>query len=272
MLGDDFAHSREKAKPVTLVDHWILARLASAQKTIDTSMAHYRVGEAFDTAYHTVWDDVADWYIEASKTTPNKQLLAYILRYILVMVHPFAPFVTETIWQTLPWVGDGVLMAEQRPVTLKHTVKSAKAFADIQAIITEARYITTVLQAPRSSLYYSNSKLIAENSELIKKLAKLARVGEVESGRGLHLTETSQDCWLDIDLHTAKLYITKLRVAKEEKQIVIERLEQRLANKGYMQKAPKAVVEQTKNQLKAERELLAKLDTEITTFHTLSQA
>ena len=66
----------------------------------------YRFSEAYDTLYHFVWDDLADWYIEASKAEPNKQLLAYLLETVLILAHPFAPFVTETIWQTLAWEGD----------------------------------------------------------------------------------------------------------------------------------------------------------------------
>ena len=57
--------------------------------------------EAYDTLYHFVWDDFADWYIEASKVLPNSGLLAKCLAQIVKLAHPFAPFVTETLWQAL---------------------------------------------------------------------------------------------------------------------------------------------------------------------------
>ena len=63
-------------------------------------MQNYRFAEASETVYHTIWSTVADWYIEASKTQENPELLAWVLETCLKITHPFAPFVTETIWQT----------------------------------------------------------------------------------------------------------------------------------------------------------------------------
>ena len=84
---------RADPKPLTSADHWILTKLGSASKLITKALNEYRVGEAYETLYHFVWDDFADWYIEASKTTPNKGLLAYVLESSLKLAHPFAPFV-----------------------------------------------------------------------------------------------------------------------------------------------------------------------------------
>lgn len=267
LLGDEF--SRENAKPQSLADHWVLQRLADAQRSVDTSMASYRIGEAFDTVYHAIWDDVADWYIEASKTNPNKQLLASVLEFILKLAHPFAPFVTETIWQTLTWTGDSLLMSELKPILPAHDTKRASDFAEIQTIVSEIRYITTALEVHGAGLYFKKNSLLVENATLIKKLARLANVAEVEAGRGMHLTSTKQDCWLDIDLATAQRYVVKLKVLKLEREASIERLEARLSNKAYTDKAPSHVVQQTKDQLKDEQALLAKLETELATFSSM---
>lgn len=270
VLGDDF--SRENCKPETLADHWVLQQLATAQRSVDKSMASYRIGEAFDTVYHTIWDDVADWYIESSKTNPNKQVLATVLEFILTLAHPFAPFATETIWQTLPWTGDSMLIAAERPKVPAHDEKHAENFAELQKIVTEIRYIVTALDVRGAALYFKKSNLLTENAALIKKLTRLSNVAEVEAGRGMHLTGTKLDCWLDIDLATAQRYVVKLKVSKLEKEAAIERLQARLDNKSYTSKAPAAVIQQTKDQLSEEQRLLEKLNTELATFETLNQS
>ena len=87
--------------PKTLVDHWIIRELVAASANIDTQLENYRFAEASETVYHAIWDNVADWFVEASKTQDNPDMLAWVLETSLKIAHPFAPFVTETIWQTL---------------------------------------------------------------------------------------------------------------------------------------------------------------------------
>ena len=96
----------------TPADHWILKRLRNLQEGLEQDMAAYRFSEAYERLYHFVWDDLADWYLEASKAAPNVPLLLQILKDVLIMAHPFAPFVTETIWQTLDATGDSVLAVQ----------------------------------------------------------------------------------------------------------------------------------------------------------------
>lgn len=269
-LGDDY--SRENPSPKSSADHWILQRLTSTVNEVTSLLDTYRFSEAYDEVYHFVWDDFADWYVEASKANLNKSVLAFTLESSLKIAHPFAPFVSETVWQTLNWRAEDMVITATWPQPVKADSSLANEFSDIKDIVTEARYICSALDVKKPSLYYTQNKFLANNAALIKRFARLARVGEVESGRGLHLTTTRHDCWLDIDLHTAKIYLTKLRVAKEEKTALIERLEQRLGNKNYTTKAPKHVVQQTQDQLAHERALLDKLTKELSTFESFSQA
>jgi len=270
VLGDDF--SRGNVEVTSLADHWIVSQAASAQKEIGQLIEEYRFSEAYEHLYHFVWDDVADWYIEASKVSQNKQLLATILETTLKLTHPFAPFVTETIWQTLGWTGDSLLITEQWTALPKHDTKRANGFADIQTIVGEVRYITTALEVRSAGLYFRRNDFLSENASLLEKLGRLYQCKEVEDGRGMHLTSTKLDCWLDIDLETAKKYVTKLKVSKLEKEALIERLEQRLSNKSYIVKAPTSVVQQTKNQLKEERHLLEKIEYELTAFSAAAES
>jgi valyl-tRNA synthetase len=270
IIGDEFSHENEHASPVTNADNWILGRLHEATDTITAHLEAYRFNEAYNALYHFVWDDLADWYIEASKTTPNHPLLAHILRDTLKLAHPFAPFVTETIWQTLTPNSESLLISQSWPTAAKFSKKSAEEFEQIKIIVTEIRNITNALGVRKPGLYFKHAPFLKDNSELLVKLAKLSRVAEVDDGRGMHLTSTTLECWLDIDSETAKAYIDKLQESSANYGASIERLEGRLANKSYVHGAPKAVVQQTKDQLKNEQALLAKVQQELASFAKLT--
>ena len=100
--------------PHSPADHWILSRLSDATKQITKDLDTLRFSSAGEALYHFIWDDLADRYLEASKTTPNSPLLAYVLSVSLKLAHPFAPFVTEAIWQELA-NSKNLLIAEQWP-------------------------------------------------------------------------------------------------------------------------------------------------------------
>ncbi len=115
-IGDN--HQIVDLEPQTPADHWIIRQLNDAANNIAVRLEQYRFSEASETVYHTIWDDVADWYIESSKTAINRPLLSWVLATSLKIAHPFAPFVTETIWQTLNYT-DGILMREAWPTPEK---------------------------------------------------------------------------------------------------------------------------------------------------------
>lgn len=255
-------------KPQTSADYWVLNKLQAITASTAKDLEALRFSEAFDALYHFVWDDVADWYLEASKSDQNPTLLGYVLESILKLLHPFAPFVTETIWQTLDMTGTSVLISQAFPTPSEHKSdkKLAEEFEAIRTIVTEARFITSRLGVQKCTLYYREADFLRDNAELIAKLAKLAHVKQVDSGMGMHLTSTTYDCWLDIDAHTAREYVSKLKADYEARSASIARLEARLSSKDYVKKAPKAVVDQTKEQLTEEKELIEKLNTEIATF------
>jgi valyl-tRNA synthetase len=264
-IGDDFK-DKYHARAVTAPDHWVLSKL---QHTVDTVAGHlneYRFGEAYEELYHFVWDDFADWYVEASKSTPNNELLAHCLESILKLAHPFAPFVTETIWQTLAWEGDSLLVSQQWPKIAEFDKKQSAEFDELQAIITECRFITKALGASGATLYYTDIPLLTANAKLISKLARLAAVTEVKDGTGVYLTSTRYRCWLDIERSTAEAYQKQLAVKKQAQTDLIAKLEARLANKSYVHDAPKHIVEQTRTQLDDAKQLLANIGQEIERF------
>lgn len=262
-LGDETA---AHAEPKTAADHYILHKLQQSSREVSEHLDNYRFSEAYESLYHFVWDDVADWYIEASKGSLNKPMLAHVLRQVLILSHPFAPFVTETIWQTLSWTGTDSLAVQAWPKDQQYNEKQAAVFDEIKTIVSEARTIISNLQLRKSTLYYSHVPFLKENAVLLARLAGLAGVKEVDSGRGLHLTSTKYTCWIDVDEETARRYASKLAQQKADLEVVLERLNARLANKSYVASAPKHLVEETAKQQIETKELLIGVSEELARY------
>lgn len=260
VLGDET--SREGAKPASAADHWVLSKLQQSQQKICRDLDNYRFAEAYNTLYHFVWDDLADWYVEASKSAPNKPLLAYLLEQVLVLAHPFAPFLTETIWQTLAWENDSILAARTADKIIASNTKQVADFHEIQTIVTEIRMILKAINARNIALCYTDDPFLSDNADIIKRLARIPAVTSVKKGSGVALTGTKHRCWLDISPDAAKAYLKDLVSKRVDQLYVIEQLEGRLANKSYLDNAPREIVDQTKRQLTEARELLASIEAE----------
>ncbi|HTH71820.1 MAG TPA: valine--tRNA ligase [Candidatus Pristimantibacillus sp.] len=248
-------------EPQTDADHWVLGRLGKAAKEISGHLDEYRFGEAYDTLYHFVWDDFADWYIEASKAEENKPLLAYTLESILKLTHPFAPFVTETIWQTLAWAPDQLLATSSWPEIAAADAKRAKAFEEVKAIVTEVRAIMKAVDVNKTTLTYTDAPVVEANDALIKRLARLESVS-YGTQEGVKLTQTKSDLRLGISPEVARKYAQKLAGQQKAEETAIKNLEARLSNKSYVANAPESVVNQTREQLESAAERLKALQEE----------
>lgn len=241
------AKSTLVATPTSAADHWILSRLQHITEVVAADLDDYRFSEGYDKLYHFVWDDFADWYIEASKADLNISVLTTTLEAILKIAHPFAPFVTEAIWQQLGWSKE-LLITSAWPTIAGGSKKQAAEFEEIKNIITESRRLAQVIGVSKPTLLH-NSSLIESCQELVKRLARLGDISKVEQGRGLGLTGTTEAVWLDIDDETIKGYINNLKAQQTEQVKLIRNLEGRLSNDSYVQHAPEAVVQQTRDQL-----------------------
>ena len=270
VLGDDF--QPKNSKPQTLADHWMLNKIQHSVSVVSQYIENYRFAETYEHLYHLVWDDFADWYIEATKTELNKDVLAYCLETILKLMHPFAPFVTETIWQTLKWEEGSMLITSPWPSAEGHANdKQAAAFEEVRAIVSEARYIMSSLGLSGGvTLYHQEDELLSTHGPLISRLARLKNVASVASGHGLSLTETDRHCWLDIDQHAIQRYTAELekQLAANEREIAT--LEGRLANKNYLKKAPKKLISESKEALSTAKAKHEKISQEIDRFSSIN--
>lgn len=250
-------------EPRSLVDHWVMRELTRAAADIDQQLADYRFAEAGETVYHTIWDGIADWFIEASKTEDNPAMLAWVLDTSLKIAHPFAPFVTETIWQSLNWHND-LLITTAWPTPIDYDDIAAAEFGRLQKLVNETRYVTSELPGnERYVLLYQNDSLIADNKELIKHLARLKDVQHVDQARGLRLAASGREAWLDVNEETLYEHQTNLEVRLSEIRQFVKTLEARLANKDYISKAPAHLVEESHEQLQSKKTLIERLEDEL---------
>jgi valyl-tRNA synthetase len=265
VIGDSYTPGTEP-EPQTAADNWVLIKLQQATKTLSKYLDEYRFSEAYELLYHFVWDDVADWYIEASKSQQDRGVLGYVLENILKLAHPFAPFVTETIWQTLYKDTDSLLITSHWPKPIKGDKHQAEEFEELRTIITETRSLVKALGLSRPNLYYTDVPFLAANHDLLVRMASLESVQEVSSGTGLQLSGTKYRCWLDVDTGMLKQYADKLteQIAVQQRQT--EQLQARLDNKSYVDNAPKEIVAQTKDQLNNAKAEIERLKIEQTRF------
>lgn len=252
-----------KPAPKSLADHWIARELDNAARDIDEQLANYRFAEAGETVYHAIWDNVADWYVEASKTEDNQDMLAWVLDTSLKIAHPFAPFVTETIWQTLGW-HNTLLITTPWPEAIEYNDIAAGEFGRLQKLVVEARYVMSELPGnEKYAMLYQNDTLIEDNAALIKHLARLKEVTPVDQARGLRLAASGREAWLDVSEETLYEHQTNLEVRLAETKQFVHNLEGRLANENYVSKAPAHLVEESREQLEQKKALIERLETEL---------
>lgn len=181
----------------------------------------------------------------------------------LKLAHPFAPFVTETIWQTLQW-HDSLLISETWPEIIDYNDIAAAEFGRVQQLVTEARFVISSLpNTEKYGLVYEDDSLIEDNKSLIKRLAKLDRVVSVTQPKGLRLAVSGRAAWLDVSAKTLSEHQVNLEERLAANHADIQALEARLSNPNYVEKAPEKLVTETKLQLEDKKEVVQRLQQEL---------
>ena len=260
-IGDN--HQIVDLEPQAPADHWIIRQLNDAANNIAVRIEQYRFSEASETVYHTIWDDVADWYIESSKTAINRPLLSWVLATSLKIAHPFAPFVTETIWQTLNYT-DGILMREAWPTPENFDPIAAEQFEQLKLLVAEGRWVIAELPGNKKyRLLYGNDSLITDNQDTIKHLMRLEAIEHTDQPRGLRLAAANREAWLDIDSETLYQHQENLEMRLAEARQKLAGLKKRLENPTYIEKAPAHLVKETREQLAEQEKIITRLVSEL---------
>jgi len=262
-LGENY--KLREATPVSLADHWVRRELNQAAAHVESLLADYRFAEASEVVYHTIWSVVADWYIEASKQQDNPDMLAWVLDTSLKLAHPFAPFVTETIWQTLPWYEEGsMLIRAEWPAGAEYDKIAAGEFERVQQLVSEIRFVSSELPGnEKYTVSYHSDSLVADNADLIKKLARLQAIEQTDQPRGLRLANSGREAWLIIDEKTLYEHQSNLEVRLAEAKARLKNLAARLANDRYIMQAPAELVEQSRKEADETKQLIERLASEL---------
>ena len=242
-------------------DKWILTKYQNVVKQVIKFMNKYEFNNVGSTLYTFIWDDFCDNYIEMSKFTnesiSTKSTLYYVLNGILKMLHPFMPYVTEEIYQKLPFKDSKSIMISDYPKYDKSKIyeKEYEIITKSIEFIKKFRNICNENNIPKTSLVKINNN---NNYEIICKVLKLEK-------RLTH--EEIKMTKYDVNLYdySITIYFEKeedLELIKKEIDTLksnIERREKLLSNEGYINKAPKNLVEQEKEKLQLEKNKLEEL-------------
>ncbi|OYX37781.1 hypothetical protein B7Z00_03010 [Candidatus Saccharibacteria bacterium 32-50-10] len=160
-------------------------------------------------------------------------MLAWVLDTTLKLTHPFAPFVTETIWQTLDW-HHNLLMTKQWPSDNPYDEIAAAAFERVQEFVSETRYVLAELPAGKKySILYQNDGLVADNIDVLSHLTRVKEIRRVDQPVGLRLASSNREAWLDVDKDTLYEHQSNLekRLAETRQQRISWRKPARKSSK-----------------------------------------
>lgn len=248
-------------------EDWICRELTQCKEGLEDDFKEYRFAEGVERVYNVIWDKYADWFIESQKVYKNIPLLKMTLEMILKMLHPFAPFVTEAIWQSLSWT-DGLLIVQKWPTRLEYDPISAENFEKLMDVVGETRRLMQEMgeftKGQRPGLLYGDDSLVADNEVLILAMTKVSSIASCEGQpRGLRLALANHEVYLDVSEEAVKGYHGRL----EERILAVGReldaLNMRMLNPNYVDKAPTHLVKQTQDGIKEKTELIERLRGEL---------
>ncbi len=244
---------------LTLEDKWILSKLNTLAKDITDNLEKFELGMAVQKLYDFIWDNFCDWYIELCKSrlqgegaADARRVLVYVMTRQLQLLHPFMPFVTEEIWQTLPHEGKalmGTAWPEYRePLHFPAEEKEMERIMDAIRAIRNRRAEMNVPPSRRAQVFVETA--FAATFESGKPfICRLASASEVTVGTAFDVpggvSIVTADATIKIPMaDLVDLEAEKARLAKE-KETVQKQLDgvlARLGNEAFTSKAPEAVV------------------------------
>jgi valyl-tRNA synthetase len=265
-------------------DKWILAELKKTIGSVDGHLKEYRFNDAAKDIYDFTWNYFCDWYIELIKPRlygddQNKKATAlktaiYVLRNIVKLLHPYAPFITEEIWQSVKTDDEKDIMISEWPKAdeLSSSKKAVKNMTLVMDVITAIRTIRSEMTVPPSK---KADVLIGGGNEKTRQILSiqhnyietLAKVGELTIADTVEQPELSSSAVVgDLEIYVSLAGLIDIDKEKErlEKDIAAHegRIKAGLAklnNPNFVSRAPEKVVEHERNKLAGYRETLALL-------------
>ena len=263
------------------INFWIINELEKHKKLINKSIENYRFDEAAKLTYQYIWDIFCDWYLEFTKPIfqskikkdieETKNVLLYIQKEILFLLHPFMPFITEELWIKHNFrkiYGNYLINYTNSDLKLKINKKTINNIIFLRNLILEIRSVKSRLSIMPGSkidlglktLNKKDSKLISDNIIFLSKLARINKICEnidknfisiIVDGRKISIKFEDS-----VDINKQKLIIDK-KISNLVK--IIEISKNKLNNDNFIQKAPKDIIDKERELLKSNSLELDKL-------------
>jgi valyl-tRNA synthetase len=273
--------SPERPTPATLADTWILSRFDATLTEVTNNLEHYEFSYAIEALKSFTWNDFADWYVEIAKIEGSKDaILRYILRQLLILWHPFAPFITEHINSLMQ--PDKMLMVAAWPENSRGTIpqEGANEFMQIIKIVEETRSIKADYRLAATTIKEliirtgpEFGKIVRENEAVIQKLAHVSAVTVTQdtaetktSARKIISAECEIIMPLEglLDIKKEKEHITEEQ--SKLKHILLQ-IEERLSNTDFTRKAPEHVIAAEKERQEEIAQKIKKMDSQMSSLH-----
>lgn len=268
---------------LSLADRWIRSRLQSTLQAVEGALAAYRFDLAAQALYDFVWNEFCDWYLELSKPVlwdeagqplqllGTRQTLAEVLEQALRMLHPFMPFVTEEIWQSVSpltdTTGDSIMLAPWPTPEPEHTDPDAEEEIEwMKGIIIAIRTIRSEANIPPATMLNvtvaktneQDRERLQRNATFLQRLSKSTRITPIEDHESEAASLMALFGELEVRVPMAGLVDVAAELARLDKEIArVEaervRLDGKLTNAKFTERAPADIVT-------AERQKLAQAD------------
>ena len=264
-----------------LEHRWILARLQQVVAATDRNLERFLVHEASHDLYHFFWHELCDWYIElikadlggsSAKAEGSAIIATFVLENSLRLLHPFIPFLTEELWQRLPHEGESIMFAPYPRSRLDWIDEEAISLMEqLQELITSIRTaraendIAPSKKLPAQLFPRGEAKVFLQSQQ--HQLQNLCRLDPIEfsptqKDKGLRVGGVSRLAEFSLALDEAvDLEAERERIGRQLQKLTqdLERLETKLGNSAFVQKAPAHVVEETRLRQQEAEEQLKKL-------------
>ena len=261
-------------------DKWIISKFNTLAKDVTENLEKFELGLAVQKLYDFIWDVFCDWYIEIAKIRLNsddkataKAVLVYVMSGCMKLLHPFMPFITEEIWQTLPHDGESIMISDW--IEYDEKLNFAKEEAEFESIMSAVKAIRTrrsemnVAPSKKAAIYIATEKqdIFNISSAVIAKLASGSSV-EVADSFAIEnaVSIVTSDATIYIPLGELVDFEAEKARLNKEKDAVLKKLEQterKLSNEGFLSKAPEKVVEEQKQKAKEFKEKIALIDEQL---------
>ncbi len=276
---------------LALEDRWILSRLEAVRSEVDAGYDAYDWPVAARGLYHFVWDEFADWYVEAVKVriygddreAAARRVLAIVLDDVLRLLHPMMPFVTEALWRALTGAAGGTdsLMVAAWPQGRAddRDVDAETDFAVLQDLVTQTnrfRSQNSIAPSKRFDLTVASDRreLIDAQQELVSSLARLSGVTCVRTIEERDGTSTIQlasgQAQVDLTgLIDVAAELERLRKELDSARADLAKVTGKLANTSFVERAPADVVERERHKQRDAKAAIAQLEERIAALEVM---